>query len=52
MKRCNFKTFDSMRKYFRSVINNKEVHLKEEKALLLGLPSLLISGHNLNWKGV
>ena len=52
MKRSNFKTFDSMRKYFKSVINNKEVHLKEEKALLLGLPSLLISGHNLNWKGV
>ena len=31
MKRCNLKTFGSMRKSFKSVINNKEVHLKVEK---------------------
>ena len=34
MKRCNLKTFGSMRKSFKSVINNKEVHLKEEKNLM------------------
>ena len=34
MKRCNLKTFGSMRKSFKSAINNKEVHLKEEKNLM------------------
>ena len=34
VKRCNLKTFGSMRKSFKSVINNKEVHLKEEKNLM------------------
>ena len=33
-KRCNLKKFDSMRKSFKSVISNKEVHLKEEKNLM------------------
>ena len=34
MKRCNLKTFGSMRNSFKSVINNKEVHLKDEKNLM------------------
>ena len=34
MKRCNLKTFGSMRKSFKSVINNKEIHLKEEKNVM------------------
>ena len=35
MKRSNLQTFDNMRKSFKSVINNKEVYLKEEKNLWL-----------------
>ena len=34
IKRCNLKTFSSMRKSFKSVINNKKVHIKEEKSLI------------------
>ena len=37
IKRCNHKTFGSMAKSFKSVINNNEFHLKEEKTLRLGL---------------
>ena len=33
MERCNLKTF-GMRKSFKSAINNKELHLKEEKNLI------------------
>ena len=31
MKRCDLKTFDSMRKSFKYLINTKEVYLKEGK---------------------
>ena len=46
MKRCNLKTFGSMKKSFKSVANKKEVHSKEEKTLWLGFSSLLLSDRN------
>ena len=40
MERRNLKTFGNMRKSFKSVINNKDVHLKEDKNLM---PKFLIT---------
>ena len=41
-----------MAKSFKSVINNNEFNLKEEKTLWLGLLPLLVSDRNWNWKSV
>ena len=46
MKRCNLRKFGSMRESFKSVINKKEVHPKEEKTLWLSFLSLLVSDRN------